>query len=405
MTHAITTWSRRIVLALMVLLACLLGNVAPYLVVLACIVLAVTLLVSGRLPGSYREPLAMLFLVAFVSLTLSFSVTAEAPGDVVFALNFVMLLLAGPLLFAMRAGADPANTRRVAWLCFAGAVVALVIVVWAVLMGETRAAWDLLGPNRMSNTAMLFGFLALIGLFAEGGRERWLLLLGPVIGLVVTLLSESRGPLVAMALMLPVVLVFGIRLLPRRAVLPVLAGIAVLGVVVVAALLTQERFAQLPQIVADLVAGNTVGDHTTHIRLLLYRAAIEAFAQSPWLGHGWDELMTAILPFMDEEGRRYAMSLPQLHNDALDFAVASGIVGLAIYALLLATPIIAAWRSPRDSQRTVRLFAACLLVTSYIGAGLTDLMFGFEFHTALYVVLATILVGYCRDRADTEPRP
>jgi hypothetical protein len=30
--------------------------------------------------------------------------------------------------------------------------------------------------------------------------------------------------------------------------------------------------------------------------------------------------------------------------------------------------------------------------------GLTYLTFGYEFHTTLYVCLAAILLGYCRDR-------
>mgnify|MGYP006204784839 CR=1 FL=1 len=72
---------------------------------------------------------------------------------------------------------------------------------------------------------------------------------------------------------------------------------------------------------------------------------------------------------------------------------------LVTWFLLLAAPLVAAWRSPRDSQRLVRLYGGAVLVAGYAGAGLTDLMFGFEFHTALYVVLAAVLIGYCRDRA------
>ena len=77
------------------------------------------------------------------------------------------------------------------------------------------------------------------------------------------------------------------------------------------------------------------------------------------------------------------------------------VAGNWVYLLLLAAPLVGAWRSPRDVQRVARLYGASILVAGYVGAGLTDLMFGFEFHTALYVVLAVVLVGYCRDRAET----
>jgi len=402
MTAAITTWGRRLVLLLMLPLSCLFGNVAPYLVVLTCVALAIVYLIERRLIAAYREELAALFLAGFASLAACFAVTATQPGDAIYALNFVMLVLAGPLLLAMRDGAAPLNTSRIAWLALAGAAIAFALVGLAVLGGETRGYWRALGPIRISNTALLLGFIALAGLFVEGSRWRWLLLLGPVFGIAVTLLSESRGPLLALALMAPLALAFGWRLVPRSLRLP--GGVAL--VILIGAgtllLLTQERFTRLPQIVGDIMSGSAVGDYTTQIRFVLYRAAIEAIQQSPWIGHGWANLMTAVQPFLDGEGSDYAATLPQLHNDVLDFAVAAGVVGIAVYLLLLAAPLVAAWRSPHDSQRLVRLYGASVLVASYVGAGLTDLMFGFEFHTALYVVLAAILIGYCRDRTSPE---
>ena len=80
-------------------------------------------------------------------------------------------------------------------------------------------------------------------------------------------------------------------------------------------------------------------------------------------------------------------------------AVAAGVVGIGVYLLLLATPLLAAFYSPRDSQYAFRLYGVITVVTSYVCAGLTDLMFGFEFHTALYVSLTAILLGYCGDRS------
>ena len=400
MTTAILTWSRRLIIALMVPLAGAFGNVGPYIVALICIAVTLLLLVQGKLVVTYRQPLAALLLAAFAVLAACFVITAEAAGDAVYAFNFVMLLLAGPLLFAMMQGAGELNVRRFAWLAFAGASIALCLVVYSRSQGGTRGDGITLNPNRMANTAVLFGFLALSGLFARGGRERWLLLAAPAVGLAVTFVTESRGPLVAAVFMLPIAVGFGLQLLPRRFRLAAAAGALILVALGGVVVLSQERFARLPLIVSDMLSGSAVSDNTANIRLTLYRAAVQAFQQSPWVGHGWDELMTAILPFMDEQGRAYAAKLPQLHNDVLDFAVAGGIVGVVAYLLLLAAPLVAAWRSPRDSQRVARLYGASVLVASYFGAGLTDLMFGFEYHTALYVVLAVILIGYCRDSSE-----
>ena len=38
-----------------------------------------------------------------------------------------------------------------------------------------------------------------------------------------------------------------------------------------------------------------------------------------------------------------------------------------------------------------------MLTIVYVGGGLTDLMFGFEYHTYLFAMLTAILIGLCRE--------
>ena len=78
--------------------------------------------------------------------------------------------------------------------------------------------------------------------------------------------------------------------------------------------------------------------------------------------------------------------------------IRAGVIGVGIYITLLAAPLIGVVRSPRDTQFNVRLYGVVVLVVAYLCDGLTDLMLGFEFHTALYATLIAILFGYCRDR-------
>jgi O-antigen ligase len=395
MTAGLLTWSRRIVLVLMLPLACLAGSVAPYLVGIVGIALLVMLLVQWRLITAYREPLAALFLIAYLALGICFAVTAESVRDVLSVANFTLLLLAGPILWSLLEGAEAGNAKFVARMALIGAAVALVVVLIATLVGTDRARSLTLGPIRLANTAVILGFLALIGWFTDEGRRRFLYLLGPLLGLLVTIVTESRGPLLALALLVPTALVFVVRRLDRRAALLVLGSVAVAVIAATGIVALQGRLAGIVRIPAALLSGEAV-DTTTRIRLVFYDVGLKAFAESPWIGHGWNDMMSAIQPFLSER-QQGIVRFKHLHNDALDFAVAAGVAGLAIYLLLLATPIVAALRSPRDSQREVRIFGATVLVVGYVGAGLTDLMFGFEFHTALYVGLSAILIGYCRD--------
>ena len=91
-------------------------------------------------------------------------------------------------------------------------------------------------------------------------------------------------------------------------------------------------------------------------------------------------------------------TLPHLHDEVLNFAVGSGVIGVGIYVLLLLTPLIVCLRSPRDGQYRTRLYGCVMLVGSYFTLGLADVMIGFELHTALFVALTALLLSYCRDR-------
>jgi O-antigen ligase len=151
-------------------------------------------------------------------------------------------------------------------------------------------------------------------------------------------------------------------------------------------------------IVEALRGGAAVTDESTRERLVLWQAGWSSFQQSPWLGHGWANIMSSVQPFLPADDAALATTLPQLHNDVLNFAVGAGIVGVACYFAIISAPLVGAWLSPRDRLRTFRLYGATVLTIVYIGGGLTDLMFGFEFHTFLFIMLTAILLGYCREQ-------
>jgi O-antigen ligase len=397
-------WARRAILALTLVLSCVIGLITPYLLAMIGIVLWLALAFRRQLFAAYDDLAARLFLLAFVVLAACFAVTAKVPQDALFSFNFIMLVLFAPLGTLLARGASADNATRVADLALVGALVAFLAAgIGRYALNFGRAESPIFGAILLGNTAVLLGFLALPGILAPGSRRKWLYLAGPALGIGATVFTESRGPLIAVLPLLLVAAIFLGRGLKIRPLWLGLGGLAVIAVLMVGAFQFQGRIAALASIVGDLASGGTVADETTRIRLELYAAGYQAFLQSPWLGHGWANLMSSAKPFLSADYVQFAV-LPQLHNDVIDFAVAAGVVGVAVYLLLIATPIIAASRSPKDSQYVARLFGCVLLVTAYVFDGLTDLMFGFEFHTALYVTLTAILLAYCRDPVVTKSK-
>ena len=382
-------------LALTLALSVVLGLITPY--VLAAI--GVVLLVSRIADGTLRQaiapaPLTLLGIV--VVLFACFAITAKQPSDLLFIVNFVALILFGPMYLTL-ANARPANGAViVARLALLGALLSVVVMLVRIgYMGGRRVDAGLIGVIVLANTAVLLGFLSLIGAAADHGLWRFVYLLGPIAGVSAEILTKSRGPLMAIVPLAIAAAIFLARSL-RINWWWVTAGlIAGLAAIVMWVWSLGGRMAKLPGIFYSILSGDFVRDRTAEFRLDLYQAGWKAFQDAPIIGHGWARIMAAATPYLENPE---LASLPQLHNDFLDFAVAGGIVGIACYVALLASPVVLGLLSPRDSLRRIRLYGCAVLSIAYFFDGLTDLMFGFEFHTALYAAILAILLGYCRDR-------
>ncbi len=395
----VETALRRTVLVVAIGLSCLLGYLTTYaLLILAALAAAYCLARYRAVRTQFGQP-AWLFLAGFGLLLVSAVATARQPLDLLYLVYFSAMLFYAPVATLFRRGANPSNSRKIAdFALFGTAAGLLVSLFYTYVLGMERAGLGstITDPIRLSNTALILGFFAMIGVPETSGRHRFVYLLGPVMALAVIFASGSRAALIAF----PVLLFVASLLLVRRRWLAVLAGLTVLGgfgvVIYVADLAGARTSLSAFDVLGQLAAGNSPADLGTAIRFVLYRAGTEAFLDSIWFGHGWGQLMHAIVPYLASDELVHAQ-LPHLHNDALNFAVAAGLPGLAVYLLLLALPVASCLNSPRDSQYRTRLYGCSLLSISYFVLGLPDTMLSFTLHITLYVILTATLLDYCRD--------
>ena len=395
------TLLRRAVLALTLALPCLFGLLTTYLLLLLLLVTLAYLLLHWRQRALRLDLAGRLLLLGFAGLALLVAVSAllaGRPRDLLYALDFGMLVLYAPLASLYDRGAAPGNSIVVADLALAGVALALLVGVFEKLVYHPERVGNFASdPIRYADTATILGFLALIGLVSRTGRWRWLFLLGPVLALGAVLLSGSRSALLAFPLML--LIAAGMLVPHKRIALAIGAGAIALfaGLFALADLLKISRAVTLIDVARNLVTGGAVADDSARQRFALYRAGLEAFWQSPLIGSGWHRRMEVTGQYLPP-GDKVLATLPHLHDEVLNFAVGSGVIGVGIYVLLLLTPLIVCLRSPRDGQYRTRLYGCVLLVGSYFTLGLADVMIGFELHTALVVALTALLLSYCRDR-------
>jgi len=382
----------------------LLGLLTPYAALLFVIPLFIAALVKRKFGAAYASWEARTLLAVFVVLAIVFVATADSVSDGLRGFNFTMLLAYGAMAWFFAGRAGQVNAEHITQLAGLGVVVGFLEVAVSALLGSARATGLNIGPIVLSNALLALGFISLGGILLRRDRWAWAYVLPPALAIAATLITTSRGPLLSLplAVLAAALFIWHERFgRSRRAALVGLAALVVAGGALVVVAL-QGRAGSIVTILNTLIGGGTVVDESARERLVFYAAGWQSFLASPWIGHGWGNIMPSIQGFLAPSDVGLAVTYKQLHNDVLNFAVGAGIVGVICYFAIISAPLVGALRSPRDKLRAFRLYAATALTIVYVGGGLTDLMFGFEFHTFLFVTLTAILLGLCREPLPTE---
>jgi O-antigen ligase len=376
------------------------GYVLAYALMALTIVIVVSLLVAR---ARWSEgPAGWCFLMAFALIALAFGLN----GDLAISVNFIMLLAFVPLSSWFSRYAAPDSAIVVSWVAFTGTVLTAITALSDVFVYKAKRAegwWS--DPIWAAEAALILGFIAVMAFPLIKSRWRYALLLAPAMGIGVTLLSGSRGVLLAGV---PIVLALLVTTF-RRAWKPIAAGFVVLvvaGAIAVPFAPGQiKRIERIATVFEELLTTGGVEERSAGARLAFWKAGTQAFLDSPIIGYGWSKHKKVAYSYLPDGGRVFEKrgsplkGNKHLHADILDIGVSGGLVGLLAYGLILLAPLLGAIRSVRDSQYAARLTGAIVLSVGYFSCGLSYIMFGYEFHTTLYVCLTAIVLGFCRDQS------
>lgn len=394
-------WACLTMIVFLFALPCITGRLTTYFVLLFAIFALLSPSVIAAFQSRSHNPIDLLFVTAAALPSIAFLFTSEDPGDLLFAFNFVPLLLALPMRWQLQRFARLDSALLIGRLSLAGAGIAVIVsVVQVLILGYERAGPPLMSAFHFADTAMLLGFISLVGVFAPGASRRWLYLLGPVLGVLAALLGGTRGALIAAPVLGFIALAFALALAPARRRTTTLVAAAAVAVaaamlVFVAAKLGFSRAVDGFSVTQDVIAGETV-DQSTRERLTMLWGGYQAFLNAPLFGYGWPDMVTAILPYVPGSEVERMLTFRQLHNGLLSFAVGAGIPGVISFLILSVAPVIAVLKTPRDDLFVSRLYLAVTLCAAYAVFQLTIIMIGFEFHTVQYAFMTVVILGFVR---------
>jgi O-antigen ligase len=364
------------------------GSIASIVAVLVTILLSPIAFWRGSWTTLRQQPAMLMFLAAFVSLTICFVATAQQLGDTLFFTNFLGLLLA-PVIYLLALKRPGNRTIMIlAVLVAVGAIVGALVGSYDVFIQHKERAigWGS-GGNLMARTVVLLGFMALIGILASRSPWRWLLLGGTLASLYTLYLTSTRGVFVAVPV-LGLLFVWALMREVRARRMWYVVGLGALVLAVGAVAIVSPRFLGVASLLEQTLFNQAaIPDPSTTQRIVMWQAGWSALLRAPLIGHGWAHLADAAKPVM----------LSMYHNDFFNSAVAAGVVGIVAWFAAVIAPVIGILAMPRDRFANLRLYGALLLSVSLFIFGLTDMTFGYDLPTTLHAFLTAIVLGAFRE--------
>ncbi len=334
-----------------------------------------------------RQPLLTAAMILFILWAAMSLLWAGNKGAVTADLQrMVMNMALVPIVFAA------VKTRRdVEWTVAAiagGLILASALLIALYGGSEQRLEGGEIDSNKLA--AALVPGLLLSAVLATSGRsslKRLAFGVGAVVGVMALMMTLSRGGLVAMAVALAVLLVYGGRYRWKVAVSLFLLAVAAFlyfGFAVDAD--SRERVTSF---------GTGAREENDTGRPDIWRVGFEVVKDKPILGAGFGNYIYEAPRHLFEAGyvRRSDLiivtPLPA-HNMYLHVLVDSGVVGLALFMVILTVPIVAATRAVRrfeaQGDRRMELLGR-VYVAGMIGLLAADVFLSGQYDRILWLLL------------------
>jgi len=326
------------------------------------ILLCIGLYMLWRLPrrGDFRGRLMALALmyVGWAALSISWSTDPSITGKrlIVFAIDAFLAFVIARTLSMME--------MELLGFCATAGVALIALYVETVKLAEL-APFDpnyrFMGVTTANYMAMSLVVCVFCALTLLEHRRRWAVWLIPstILALTLLVLTRSRVSTIIVIVMLAIML----NKIARDFFSPHVRAMVVFGVLAVVVPATIYFVGRSGSNAARLafMMGRSDTENTSNLsnRAPLWSELMESVERNPWLGVGYDAFWTPAR--VESISADQGWTVPHAHNTYLDQALSLGIFGAALYAAMVWSAVVMAWRRYRVDKSADSLFAAVLL--------------------------------------------
>lgn len=324
----------------------------------------------------------------------------EKPARMLFAVSALMLVLA----------AKP-DRKALWWGVIGGAFAGMLLVGYQrVLLGEDRPG-GLLNAITFGDIALSLGLVALAAMsdVRSVSKVVWPAI-GALAGLAASTMTGTRGGWLGLV-MCGLLFIQHSHVLNNRRVRAVVAFTFAFMAATYFIPETGVR-ERVRQGVVDITTYFSGGSAFSNVgvRLELWKAAGILIEDAVLLGRGEEGYRKVLEPLVREgELDPVVLDMPHFHNEALQAMVTGGVVGFVAWFGLILAPFAFFTRamSVKDASRQefATALAGILLVTSYFGYGLTEVIFWSVKGALFYSLMVFLLMGFYLNAKEANQKP
>lgn len=348
----------------------------------------------------------ILFAFNFLYTLACFALRDQAPGDLekparmLFGVSALMLVLA----------VKP-DRKSLWWGVIGGAFVAMLLVGYQRLfLGEDRPG-GLLNAITFGDIALSLGLIALAAMIdVRSVRQVFWPAIGALAGLAASTMTGTRGGWLGLVFCGLLFIQHSHFLGNRR----VRAVVAFTFAFMAATYFVPETGVRerVRQGVVDITTYFSGGSAFSNVgvRLELWKAAGILIEDAAVLGRGEQGYRKVLEPLVQQgELDPVVLAMPHFHNEALQAMVTGGVVGFAAWFGLILGPFAFFTRAVGARNASRQEFAAALagilLVTSYFGYGLTEVIFWSVKGALFYALMVFLLMGFYLNAKEANQQP
>lgn len=260
------------------------------------------------------------------------------------------------------------------------------------IVPTSRAMWPVNAIPFATHAALICVICLAFFSILSRQRDQYLMLGGFFLSLLATLLTQSRGVILALGIVL-VLIGFYFIFVERRFTLKMSILILLLSTtgLFFSAPALLDRYQSTQQEIQTIREGDL--DTSIGLRIQMYQKGLGIAKDAIWFGHG-----KTLQPYMDKLLEKHVISYDlhkymsmNFHNGFIEKVVTSGVVGLLLMLTLLCHPIFVYWRKKNNL-----LFASSMVAILYIAANMTDTPFTNGQSFISYLIFIGLLFNCCR---------